>query len=340
MPKVEITKSYYTTNNADFQAWCQALEAAILAVGLVQVPQTGEANLATITRPTALGQLIGWRCYAFNDALQATAPVYIKVFFGSSQSAPSALTSGNSYGLFNTFWFVCTGLDGSGNIVGKTSYTRALSYNCDASCSTNTIASADQANSHLVSGDINRFAIIMGQNSDHNANIDCYGGGVTAENTANNIAAKTSFFLVERTKDTNGDDTDEGIIIMSMGHPTPNGGYNLKWHYSKFIPTYRVNSYDQFFINCCYPGDTNRNTTLNGLQISAFPFYPMEGGKIHNPPIGIIGGLPNDFVWAGATPSTVKIYDQDRQYRIISAKMPVVVGRLYTSSKLMILWED
>lgn len=72
--------------DAEYQAFTQAFEAAILASGFLEVaPDTGQANLATHVRP-AVGAYSGYRIYRGKDALQATKPIFVKVEFGVSGS--------------------------------------------------------------------------------------------------------------------------------------------------------------------------------------------------------------------------------------------------------------
>ena len=70
------------TNDADFRVWAQQFEALLVAAGLVVTSDTGQVDLTTMTKP--VGGIAGYRMYRFNDALQATAPIYIRVGFGTS----------------------------------------------------------------------------------------------------------------------------------------------------------------------------------------------------------------------------------------------------------------
>lgn len=69
-------------NDAEFQTFIQAWEAAILANGfLVVAADTGQLNMATAVRP-AINAYAGYRIYRTNDALHATMPCYLKVEYG------------------------------------------------------------------------------------------------------------------------------------------------------------------------------------------------------------------------------------------------------------------
>lgn len=338
MPKLELDFIQYSADNTAFRARCQAIEDAIIAMGLAHHAQTGEANLSTINRPSDMNQRAGWRVYKFTDTLQATKPVFIKVFFGSPQSA-GALGGGDAFGIFQTFFQVGFTLDGSGNFTGKFSHIRAMSYLSNGSASSDSVALISQANQTLVSGDEDRLAIILGANSNHNASLSCYGGGSTDENVANAIPCKTSLLLIERSKDANGNPTDEGVIFIQAGNHHANAGFNANWMYSHFLTYTNPLSYPHQLINCVYGGEAARTSTLQNLILSPFPFYPMEGGLIKNPPISIIGALSSDYPFQGEA-IDVETYGDVKKYRPITAKFPLVIGKQYNNSIPMILWED
>ena len=71
----------FFSTDADFQTWGQGIEAQLVACGLVVTADTGQVNLATMTRP-AINNYAGYRMYRFSDALQATKPVFIKLEYG------------------------------------------------------------------------------------------------------------------------------------------------------------------------------------------------------------------------------------------------------------------
>lgn len=64
-----------------WKAWFQDLDAHILASGMVQTADTGQLDFTTITTTGAAGTPFGYRLYAFNDALQSTMPIIVKVTF-------------------------------------------------------------------------------------------------------------------------------------------------------------------------------------------------------------------------------------------------------------------
>lgn len=74
-----------TAGNVPFRAWAQAVHDKILAAGLVQTSDTGQINLATVVRPAA-DALAGFEIWRFNDAEQATNPIFIRVNYYSGDA--------------------------------------------------------------------------------------------------------------------------------------------------------------------------------------------------------------------------------------------------------------
>lgn len=75
------------TTDATFRAWVQAIHNAIAALGLVQTGDTGQIDPATVAKPAGTGIFQGYEVWRFDDALQATRPVFIKIEYGSANSA-------------------------------------------------------------------------------------------------------------------------------------------------------------------------------------------------------------------------------------------------------------
>lgn len=71
------------TNDAEFRAWAQAIHDVLTASGLTQTADAGQINIATALRP-AINAFAGYEVWRFNDALQATAPLFVKLRYGIS----------------------------------------------------------------------------------------------------------------------------------------------------------------------------------------------------------------------------------------------------------------
>jgi hypothetical protein len=73
----------FLADDATFRAWGSGIAAQIAAMGLVQTSDTGQINWVTVARP-ALNTIAGYEIWRFNDALQATKPVFIRIDYGTS----------------------------------------------------------------------------------------------------------------------------------------------------------------------------------------------------------------------------------------------------------------
>lgn len=76
----------YQANDADHRTFAQAIHDQLVAIGLTQTSDTGQANLATITRPST-GNVSGYEVFRFNDTEQATLACFIKVEYGTQGNA-------------------------------------------------------------------------------------------------------------------------------------------------------------------------------------------------------------------------------------------------------------
>lgn len=102
------------TNNSDanFRAWGSYLSARMAAVGLVQTADTGQINWTTVTAPSGVGVFQGYEIWRFADALQATAPVYIKIEYGEAPASADGPSVRVQFG---------SGSNGSGTLTGTLS---------------------------------------------------------------------------------------------------------------------------------------------------------------------------------------------------------------------------
>lgn len=75
--------------DAEFRAWGGGLSTALAAVGLVKTTDTGQINWATVTRPLTVSTFQGYEVWRFNDALQSTAPLFLKIEYGAAAGSAS-----------------------------------------------------------------------------------------------------------------------------------------------------------------------------------------------------------------------------------------------------------
>lgn len=110
-----MTTSTFTTaishaSTTTFRVWGLELSNALTAVGFIKSGDTGQINWATVTRP-AVNVSGGYEIRYLNDSLHGTAPIYMKIEYGTN-------TTGAAY---PAMWVtIGTGSNGSGTITGTT----------------------------------------------------------------------------------------------------------------------------------------------------------------------------------------------------------------------------
>lgn len=120
------------TNDATLRAWVQNIHDAFAACGMVQTADTGQVNPATVT----YGSGTAYEVWRFDDALQAAAPVFVKIEY-TRNATSLGITVGQA-------------TDGAGNLSSLLVAKATLSL----SASTTEYAS-------YASGDGSSFAIIF-----------------------------------------------------------------------------------------------------------------------------------------------------------------------------------
>lgn len=181
----DIRTSLPPDTDALFRAWVTAVDDAIRDMGLVLTADTGQIDLATVTVP-ATSTYAGFRMYRLDDALQSTAPVFLRVEFGRGGG-----TTRSKIGLT-----VGSGTNGAGTLTGQTHTRRDLDHSGNPTTGV--------ARSQYTSGSTARVQQIMGVDP-------------ASENSGDRI-----FWGLERTKDATGADTDEGVLLYGTpGTSTP-----------------------------------------------------------------------------------------------------------------------
>lgn len=142
MAKRSFTASGVNESDAAFRSWVQGVSDALTFVGIPKAADTGQLDPLTINRPTAANTYTGYEIRKFDDALQASAPVFIKMEFGTSGTLNAQavrLTAG-------------IGTDGAGNLTGNASLPKVFG-------TSGTLPTGQHT--HLVSGANNRFAVCL-----------------------------------------------------------------------------------------------------------------------------------------------------------------------------------
>jgi hypothetical protein len=190
-----------TGAGANLKAMAQFIEDTLVTSGgWVVTADTGQTLPSALAAPSATNQKMGYRIYRMADALQATAPVFLRIDFGSNWNSLQCP------GLWFTFG---TGSNGAGTITGIVYNGGALQANVGAQST-----SSSAANTCYGSADTNRFTISL---------FTC---------------STTGFMLVfgvSRTKDSTGNDTAEGLLFLIGGGSELGGNTNYIAHYYYFI---------------------------------------------------------------------------------------------------------
>lgn len=171
--KFDATITMQNTTDAFFRQWCQfVFDTIVTTGGWVQTADTGQMNFATVTHPLALNTIMGYIIIRMADTLQATAPVYLKMEFGSGSAA-------NTPQITITFG---TGSNGTGTLTGAMG---GSSMQCSAG------TSSVLATHCFGSADTSRFQLML----------------FTSASFVNLVVIS-----VERTKDSTGADTSAGLL--------------------------------------------------------------------------------------------------------------------------------
>jgi hypothetical protein len=168
--------------DAEFRGWTQMVANGFISAGWARATDSGNINFGTVTAPATTSLISGYDIFRMTDTLNVTAPIFVKVEYGSggTNTAPSLwLTVGN-------------GSNGAGMLLGATTQR----YQLTAGIQANAITS-------FISGDTNRFHMSLWSFS----NVS-YGGLAVIALT------HSLFFSIERTHDAAGADTTEGALCL------------------------------------------------------------------------------------------------------------------------------
>ena len=110
-----MTTSYTNTvvdysSDAGFRTWGAEFHAQLVVIGLTLSSDTGQINWTTVVKP-AINTSAGYEIWQFNDSLQSTAPIFIKLEFGG----------GNTTNYLQIWITAGQGTNGTGTLTGVTS---------------------------------------------------------------------------------------------------------------------------------------------------------------------------------------------------------------------------
>lgn len=187
--KSDTTLTNNMSTNAHLQANAQFIEDLLVTTGgWVQVTQTGETAPGSLVKSGSANTKSGFRVYRMNDSLQATAPLYMRLDFGTGTSAS----------IFGVWVSLSSSINGSGTPSGTVYWT-------DVATTQPTLVSAATALTGTVDS---RGAAGTGW-------------AVWRLFDNNSSSAVHMQMSIERTKDSSGNDTADGFLWMwSTSTPT------------------------------------------------------------------------------------------------------------------------
>lgn len=181
MTTISYTSPVDMTSDATFRVWGAEFNTKLIAAGLVQTADTGQINWTTATRSGG-----GYEVYRFNDSLQASAPIFIKLVYAVTGATPPQMTL--SLG---------TGTNGGGTLTGITISSVSVSYQT-SSTGTTAFPSFICVNEGFL-GVVHKVGSVSG-----------------------NSQIANTFFAIVRSCDSNGTPTATGAILYT--HATGSGG--------------------------------------------------------------------------------------------------------------------
>ena len=278
--------------DASFRAWGSAIASAIVAAGLVKTSDTGQINWSTVLKPSGAANFPGFEIYRFNDSLQSTYPVFIKVQYGSSTASNPGMRIGTG-----------TITDGAGTLSGFTTAARDI-FNTGASVAA--WGSTTPANFWV--------------NSDGSALMM---GGYF------NIVNLTSggLFITERMRNWNGTPNGEGLYTIwqngqsTSGSPiNPSRQNNLfanSGGYTQPTPTAVAYNLVPMARSSVSDGVTPSNTAIVGTKAYTYPVFTGWTPQMQGPSKYVIGAFQTDF--PVNTQISVNVYGATAQFNMLGS---------------------
>jgi hypothetical protein len=167
-----------TASHADdttFRVNGKGVSDGLAAIGMVKTSDTGQINWASVTKPVAANGQAGYEIWRFNDTLQATAPLFVRIDYGVGSTVT-----------FISHWItVGRGSNGAGAITGTIMASQQVAH---------TNGNASAYNWYLSSADGSTLVILA------------------APGTA--TAASRSAIVVERSRTAAGAATATGVLVV------------------------------------------------------------------------------------------------------------------------------
>lgn len=174
-----------TGNTTELRALGAQVSAAIASAGMVKTTDTGQVDWATVTWITST-QTWGYEIWRFNDALQATKPIFVKLVY-TQPANPIMLQITAQVG---------TATDGAGNLTSAPNTNTSVTTTNDI-CKAGTSASITAVKPWYIYGDGSSLVIA------------CYPEGITGS-----TGGYGGLFILERARHVDGTPLGDGVAIL------------------------------------------------------------------------------------------------------------------------------
>jgi hypothetical protein len=286
MPKTTYSVAYSGATLADFIAVFQPISDFLATAGWVKSADTGQVDWGTLAAVPASNVKTVYEIWKMGDALQATAPIFVKIVYGVSGTGP-------------VIWLtVSNGSNGAGALTGTVS--------TEVACTPLTTTVEASLHPCFLRADAASFILALFQD----------------------IENRSYLITIERTKDAEGNDTDEGVIITHS-----KGGSYSSWTHYVYKPGGGSGPKLSAWI-IPLPADGSVTTGGAGTDLGVGAPLPWAGGP-KNIGLNLLLGYRGDF--PDGTISDVVMYGANHQYRAL----------YYSNSALnvpnimfLIRWED
>ncbi len=290
--------------DAIFRAWVQFIHDTLITTGgWVDPGDTGQMTISTAVHTTTANTKVGYRIYRMADSLQGSFPVYMKLHFGSANSSTTP-------GMWISFG---TGSDGTGNLTGITLATFAT---------TAMLATASVAGTAM----------------------NCYGSASTSRFSLGMFVDTTAGhglqLSVERTKDSTGADTGDGILLSgsSGGAQVPIQAAGTNWT-TYLIRAGGTQPTDEYGLNFVLTRN-NPSETFGG-DIGVGVIIPFKG-VAQQPGVGMVVVNSSDVSAEGTFTAT--LYGSTRTYQQLNSAQAyrptsATAATAHTSSRICIRYD-
>ena len=205
-----------TFNNGSNAGGCNNaasyIHPCLAAGGWIQTADTGQTANGSFAAQTGIGAISGYQIWRMNDTLQSTYPVFIKLEYGCASSYASSY-----YG--TGIWLtIGTGSNGAGTITGIILPRTQLAYTGNPT--------VDNTYNSWVSASNNRLTLCLWA-----------------------AAVNLITLGIERTKNSLGIDTNEGILFYNSNYNGAMSGQYIPFTKNIYVgPTVGINIHGDFSI--------------------------------------------------------------------------------------------